>query len=207
MSGFSWKTVRGGRRALTAWAIAAAALVGGAVAPASAADRVGPADTARPALRHVTIAPRPVSPQVAQQIKEGSRAKGADGRISGASEWTTGWAYWTTPDGLTQRVRMHVYLDYGPDGKLHDYAWGEAYLYHTSDELYLDVSNTSGNGHWPWRAQRGFGWTGDDALFVTNSATYDGPGYWVRACGVSWSHGDPWGSPQWGVNINCTGWN
>ncbi|MFF2545259.1 hypothetical protein ACFVUY_22185 [Kitasatospora sp. NPDC058063] len=73
------------------------------------------------------------------------------------------------------------------------------------DGAYLDVSQTAGNGHWPWQAKNLLQVTGQ-AHFQTPEA-YDGPGNWVRACSASFAVGDPWGNPQWGTNINCTVWN
>lgn len=187
--------------------------VGATATPASsaghhasaAAPGDGPTAAEMTQLRHVTAPPKQISPEAAQKIKEGAQPKSTAGLIAGADEWTTPWATWN-PDGLTQYVRMHVYLDYASDGKLHDFAWGEAYLYHESDEVYVDISNTAGGNHWPWQAYRGDTWTGD-SRWTTRNSWYDGPGYWVRVCGASFGYGDPWGSPQWGWNINCTAWN
>lgn len=176
---------------------------------AAAADPPGAAPEAATAakaeLRHVTAPPKRISPEAAQKIKDGATPKNNAGLIPGPDEWTTPWATWS-PDGLVQQVRMHVYLDYGSDGLLHDFAWGEAYLYHESDEVYVDISTTAGNDHWPWQAYRGDTWTGG-ARWTTANSHYDGPGYWVRVCGASFGFGDPWGNPQWGWNINCTAWN
>ncbi|MFI9330070.1 hypothetical protein ACIGZJ_21285 [Kitasatospora sp. NPDC052868] len=165
--------------------------------PAAGAANAEPVDTAPHSGRyHVIGAVQEISAEAAERLRSGAEQQGL------TSAWVTAWAHWTPyAGGEVNDVRMHVYS--GSDG--HDRAYAEAYVNYYNDGAYLDVSQTAGNGHWPWQAT-GLLKTSGRAHFQTVEA-YDGPGNWVRACGASFAVGDPWGNPQWGTNINCTAWN
>ncbi|MFE7590762.1 hypothetical protein ACFU6K_15305 [Kitasatospora sp. NPDC057512] len=176
-------------------ATAAAVLL---VLPAAGAAHAAPGEkTAHSGRYHVVGAVQEISPEAAEGLRSGAEQQGL------ASSWVTPWAHWTPyAGGEVNDVRMHVFS--GSDG--HDRAYAEAYLNYAWDGLYLDVSQTAGNGHWPWQAQN-LSTVGGQSHRETASV-YDGPGNWVRACGASWGDdNDPWGNPRWGTNIACTAWN
>ncbi|MFE2106124.1 hypothetical protein ACFXAF_09665 [Kitasatospora sp. NPDC059463] len=165
--------------------------------PTAGAAHAAPAEeAAHPGRHHVVGAVQEISPEAAERLRSGAEQQGL------TSAWVTPWVHWTPyAGGEVNDVRMHVYS--GSDG--HDRAYAEAYLNYYNDAVYLDVSQTAGNGHWPWQAKNLVAVGG--RLHLQTPESYDGPGYWVRACGVSFAVGDPWGNPQWGSNINCTAWN
>ncbi|MFD4904210.1 hypothetical protein [Kitasatospora purpeofusca] len=180
------------RRLLTAaaaLAMLATSVAGVAQAAAEPTTAIGP--------YHVTGAPQEISPQAGEHLRAGAERQGL------TSEWVTAWSYWK-PDSHqgSNRVRLHVYT--GSNG--HDWAYAEGDLQYNNDGIYLDASQTSGNGHWPWQAVNLVKVTGPLGGLRTPS-TDDGPGHWVRACGASFWRGDPWGAPNWGYNIACTDWN
>ncbi|WP_329402739.1 hypothetical protein OG523_00880 [Streptomyces virginiae] len=183
-------------RMTSAAALAASALL--TLSMAGAAQAAAPLVEARHAGKyHITSTPQEVSPEAAQLLRQGATPD-----PNSATAWSTPWAHWTPyAGGEVNDVRMHVYT--GSDG--HDIAYAEAYLNYNRDSVYLDVSTTSGNGHWPWKADHRIDTNGQVHLMTQKQN--DGPGWYVRACGASFAVGDPWGNPQWGKNINCTAWN
>ncbi|MFD9357207.1 hypothetical protein [Streptomyces sp. NPDC060031] len=138
-------------------------------------------------LRHVTTKPMELPAGVADKLLASGAAVNASYTAS------------FSPSGWTSTVRMNIFT--GSDG--HDYAWGEAWLQGGGEALYLDVSRNGGATWTPFVDYQ----VPSGVYTRTSYSHYDGPGYWIRACGANPSYGDPYNNPQWGYNIACTVWH